>query len=342
VLFAVSVVHVPVTYITCRLLQEARTEAARINEDSRGMLVEINKAQAEVRAARDAMLAAQSDAEGRARALAEELDNLKLLALKRVEELKQVEQARAQKGALMEQLKGKSKEEPGGDQPVEKAELEDLLREVLDLPPLLKLEEQPPLANLPGCTAKMIRPFRDDGTTNEFRELVRTALNELKQKDRLLVHKFVAPPDNQVRTNQFKNELIQIQMKVGLLMFKLDTALEELRSRADQRANETRRWQAMYDYVCAQLELQIGLAYEYNAALGKMRKEFPERDPMLHGGWELVLTENMADRDAEKYFRRGRATLEKMTQDYAKTPWAVLAERELARKLGLQWQPFEK
>jgi hypothetical protein len=106
------------------------------------------------------------------------------------------------------------------------------------------------------------------------------------------------------------------------------------------RAKAPKRWQANYDFMLARLEEQIAYVYEYSSMLGQMRKEFPSRNPAVHGGWRLASSERLqGDATGRKLHRDAQKILDKLAADYAGTPWEVLAKREKLTALGLEWKP---
>ena len=130
------------------------------------------------------------------------------------------------------------------------------------------------------------------------------------------------------------------ERQVARMMGRLNEALEELKAAGEMREAEPKRWQANYDFILARVEAQIAFLYEYQSMLGQMRKEFPPRDPKLHGGWRLAArTDLQGDRDGQKLARHSRKLLEKLAKDHAGTPWEVLAKREKLTALGLEWKP---
>src|SRR5205823_2148440 len=75
---------------------------------------------------------------------------------------------------------------------------------------------------------------------------------------------------------------------------------------------------------------QIAHLYEYQSMLGKMRKEFPPRDPTLHGGWRLTASPRpQGDPAGKKLAKASPELLERVVKDYPGTPWAVLARFQL-------------
>jgi hypothetical protein len=140
--------------------------------------------------------------------------------------------------------------------------------------------------------------------------------------------------------NQLKNRIMNNERDVARLMGRLTEALEELKNAGNMRDAAPKRWQANYDFMLARLEAQIAFLYEYQSMLGQMRKEFPPRDPNLHGGWILAATTTLqGDATGKKLAKDSRKILEKLSKDHAGTPWEVLAKREKLTALGLEWQP---
>ncbi len=140
--------------------------------------------------------------------------------------------------------------------------------------------------------------------------------------------------------NQFKNQVLNDERDVARIMAKLNAAHEDMKSVADKRDAEPKRWQANYDFILARLEAEIAYLYEYQSMLGQMRKEFPPRDPELHGGWKLAATTTLTgDSAGKKLGASSRKALDKMIKEHAGTPFEVLARRAKLTALGLEWKP---
>lgn len=174
---------------------------------------------------------------------------------------------------------------------------------------------------------------------NEFQEQVSAAAQLLREGEKGMTLEFTVPPfGNQQAMNQFNTQLAQIQMNCGLTQFKLDTMLEELDALNDQRAKQSRLWQANHDYVRARLAAQIAFVYEYNAQLGQMRKGVLPLDANKHTGWHLVPQATMTDRDAGKYAQRAKAWLNSLVKDHAGGEWERIAQEEIpGAEAGLKW-----
>ncbi len=149
---------------------------------------------------------------------------------------------------------------------------------------------------------------------------------------------FRAPAPNQEA--RFKGQVEAIERDVARLLGRLNEALDELEAAGETRDAEPKRWQANYDFMKARLQMQIAFLFEYQSMLGQARKELPQRDPALHGGWRLAATTKLqGDSTGKKLERQSRKILEKLAKDHAGTPWEVLAKREKLTALGLEWQP---
>jgi hypothetical protein len=140
--------------------------------------------------------------------------------------------------------------------------------------------------------------------------------------------------------SQFKNQVMNDERDVARIMAKLTEAHEELQAAGEQRAAETKRWKANYDFMLARLEAEIAYLFEYQSMLGQMRKELPPRDAELHGGWKLAATTSLTgDSQGKKMASSSRKRLDRIIQENPGTPWEVLARREKLTALGLEWKP---
>jgi hypothetical protein len=179
-------------------------------------------------------------------------------------------------------------------------------------------------------------------TSNEPDELsseVRKVREELKVNLTVLREGYRAPPGGRAENN-FKTQVLEDERMVADILLPLNETLEELKAAGSERDQAPKRWQANYDFMLARLQAQIAYLYEYQSMLGQMRKEFPRRDPALHGGWRLAAqTELTGDATGKRLAKNSRKLLDQMVKEYAGTPWEVLAKREKLTALGLEWKP---
>jgi hypothetical protein len=176
-----------------------------------------------------------------------------------------------------------------------------------------------------------------EGEPPGLREEVHEERRRLKVDMSVLRDGFAAPPPG--RENQLKTAVLDNEKQVALILGRLKEALEELEAARPMRGEETKRWQANYDYVFARLQEQTAFVYEYQSALGRMRKELPPRDPKLHGRWILAATTRLqGDSAGKKLARDAGKLLDRLVKENAGTPWEILAKRERLTALGLDWQ----
>jgi hypothetical protein len=140
-----------------------------------------------------------------------------------------------------------------------------------------------------------------------------------------------------------KAELLKIQQFPARFQLELEEMLGDLEKvGANRKDDKSKRWQAHYDYVTAQLKFRLAYIYEYNLMLGKVRKdELPPLDEKLgHKGWRLASQEKLqSGKEAREWIADAKKLLNKIVKDHAGTPWEVLAKRERFVNLGLSWQP---
>jgi len=141
---------------------------------------------------------------------------------------------------------------------------------------------------------------------------------------------------------QFKDRVEEDERRVARIMGALEDALSQLRDSkvVEARAMESKRWQANYDFMLARVQLEYAYLFEYQSMLGSMRKEFPPRDPELHGGWKLASQFKLqGDSTGRNFSKKARELLNAIIKNNAGSPWEVLAKREKLTNLGLEWQP---
>jgi hypothetical protein len=139
----------------------------------------------------------------------------------------------------------------------------------------------------------------------------------------------------------FKDRVEDDERRVAKMMGSIDEALEKLRAKnvVEARESECKRWQANYDFLLARVQLEYAYLFEYQSALGSMRKEFPPRNAELQSGWKLASKSKLeGDREGQKAAKAAHALLDKIIKNNPGSPWEVLAKREKLTNLGLEWQ----
>lgn len=213
---------------------------------------------------------------------------------------------------------------------------------------------------LPPISEKVIKDFEaKDGPETELQKAVKHARIELwavspldppadikqevmKVRAKVMVNLNVLKDGYRVPGNEtvFKTQIEKDEKEVALMMLNLEEALKDLGKLEEKRDDESKRWQANYDFVRARLESQVAYLYEYQSALGQMRKELPPRDEKIHNGWKLAATAKLqGDSVGKKLAKKANTTMEKLVKDFPGSPYEVLAKREKFTALGLEWQP---
>jgi hypothetical protein len=125
----------------------------------------------------------------------------------------------------------------------------------------------------------------------------------------------------------------------------LTDLLEEMEKIGTKRGEEpSKRWQAHYDYVLAELKARLALVHEYNTMLAKVKRdELPPLDLKLHGGWKLIPQERLqSPKEVKDYAADAKKLYAKLIKENPGTPWEVLAKRGKLDRLGLAWEPVRK
>ncbi len=216
-------------------------------------------------------------------------------------------------------------------------EIKKILADV-DMPPIS--EDAGPDTKLkaeqfPSFETKKLADYSATGEKTPFRQAVEKARDLLRKKPRLKLE-FRAPAEGM--DAQFKDSVITPEQKhVARLITVHENALDELKALEGEKEKASPRWQANYLYVRAYLEMYIIHLYEYNLALGSMRKEFPDKDK-TQNGWRLVAKSDPSDSALKTRAKAVRKRLDTLAEEAKETPWEVLARRDKLIPLGLDWQ----
>ena len=136
-----------------------------------------------------------------------------------------------------------------------------------------------------------------------------------------------------------KGEAQKAQVKAALSAGKLEGVLDDLKKAADDRAKEpSKRTRADYDLMTAALHNHLARLQQYNAALAGVRTAEADKYP---NGIRIECTSpDPTDKTAAKSAAEARKLLDKVITDHPKTPWAEVAQHELAAPLGLTAVPL--
>jgi hypothetical protein len=220
-------------------------------------------------------------------------------------------------------------------------QLRQLLAEI-DVPPIRITKDEVRLRPeaMPFFTKKVMQNYAEaDGEDTDFRKAVKEAVKVLNTalKGKRLRDEWPVPANEQ----KFKDQVTEYQRKeVAGVQRELTEAFDSLKKAGtpEARAQESKRWQAHYDFILARLQEELAYFNEYQGLQGQIKKELPQLDPKLQTGWRVASQTSLSDRDAKKLAKDADKTLDKIIKDYPNTPWAVLAKRDKLTALGMEWQ----
>jgi S1-C subfamily serine protease len=137
-----------------------------------------------------------------------------------------------------------------------------------------------------------------------------------------------------------KAEAERLAKDSGPALKELQDTLEQLKKVGNEK-EESRLWQANYDFHRARLTAFVAYATEYNHMLDLLRKgELPKRDPKIHHGYRMSPDADTASgADAKRLAEEASGMWQKMTADYKGTVWEDRAEAGKKIQVGLKWQP---
>jgi hypothetical protein len=142
-----------------------------------------------------------------------------------------------------------------------------------------------------------------------------------------------------VESPDFKDVVMRNQAQAHRVEYTVNEALASITGVVKLRDHETsRRWQAHYDLARGRLLAVKLRTHEYNWMCAQMRKD-PQRfkDPRSNS-WRLEPDTRLKSSDkAESVAEEAKALLLRVVRDHPGTPWALLAQRELAHPFGFRW-----
>jgi len=142
-------------------------------------------------------------------------------------------------------------------------------------------------------------------------------------------------------SDAIKKEILKEQEKPADVLSEMNTIYRRLEKVGEKRDEEpSKRWQAHYDYVLAQVLARIAYLEEYSLMLGKIRKD--ELPPLEagHTGYRLASRERLqSGTEVRARVTASKKLFAKVARQHKGTPWEILAKREQLTALGLEWQP---
>jgi hypothetical protein len=197
------------------------------------------------------------------------------------------------------------------------------------------LEEYRPDYNSMAQLVAEVKATGGEGSKYPLRKAVLDAVKVLREAKLSLQETFAGGSNEKV-----KALILEEQRKPARAILELDEVLDKLRKVEGAREKETKRWQANYDYVLAQVLARLAYIHEYDLMLGKIRKD--ELPPLekTHTGYRLSSRERIqAGREVRDLASESKKLLGQLVKEHEGTPWQILAKRDSLAALGLEWQP---
>lgn len=184
----------------------------------------------------------------------------------------------------------------------------------------------------------------DDVRANPAKYPVRAAV--LGAADALRKSAKLMPPSELHHTqtsDKGKTALVDVQEDLAGAILLLEESADALVQAEKRLAGETsKRWQAHHAYLSGAVAARIAYLEELNLAYGMVRAgRLPARDEAKgETGWRLVPAEKLMSKAAvRKLSEAARERFTAVAKAHPNTPWAALAEADLAAKPGLAWEP---
>ncbi len=175
---------------------------------------------------------------------------------------------------------------------------------------------------------------------------IRKAVETLKATDKALVmqQEFLIAA-NDAALAKTKEEIEKTQKaKVADVFFDMSQAVEALSElKAERDKEKDPYWKANYDYTLARLYVRMTQVLEYNAMLGKIRRDdMPELDKQIHKGWRLVPQDKFSDRDSRELSMKALELFKQLGEEHKGTAWELIAQKEGGAPMGFTWVPLDK
>ena len=246
---------------------------------------------------------------------------------------------------------------PGGDS-AGHAVIDNILGEIKMVPAMkTSLQEQASklrAATLPAFSNKSIEPYKADyKTLNELTEMVKKAPEKHPLRAAFFAAKDILAESQKISmreqlagsgplSDKAKAAFLKEQEDPGIMIFTMEKAINEMKEAAELRdKEESKRWQANFDYAYARLQARYVYVFEYNFMLAQIRSDsLPTLEP-FHTGWRIgsrgkVSVNESKVKDTVKSINK---LWKKIAEEHPGTPWAVLATRESRYAMGQEWRP---
>lgn len=144
---------------------------------------------------------------------------------------------------------------------------------------------------------------------------------------------------------QFVNMVTRSQRAAAIVEPKLNQLYDLLKvGERDRGKEESPRWQAGYDLAMGRAMAAKIRAETYNMMLAlvktKLKFDPPQNENARQNNTWVLSPANTIETGSrgEKLAEKARAYLQRVVADHPDTPWALIAERELATPIGWSWR----
>jgi len=136
---------------------------------------------------------------------------------------------------------------------------------------------------------------------------------------------------------ELAQQLSLAQRSAAILQPKIDAICQTLLAGEEDRPRlEELRWRAGYDLALGRALAVKARTDGYNVMLAEAKQGKPFKDEK-NNTWVLRSAETYSNTSLEKLAAQAKTYLDRVVEEHPQTPWAALAERELATPLGWQW-----
>ena len=148
---------------------------------------------------------------------------------------------------------------------------------------------------------------------------------------------FRAPNDNELRKS-----LTEAQRPIAKLDARLDEMMAILMTGEPSREKlGDIRWRAGYDLAMGRVLAMRARAFGYNVTLAEMKSSPKTFQTKGNNAWRLAPSREITSGPSvNKLAEKSAAYLTRVIDQHPGTPWALLAERELAQPMGWEWREF--
>ncbi len=217
------------------------------------------------------------------------------------------------------------------------------LLSALTLPGIRKEIELPPgLAAVYPFSADVMKAYTaDDDANTPLRKATLAALAYIRDQWKFGDGGGLRESLNGSVDETVKKEIAEAQIPIARLELELSEHMHGLEAAGKKLVDEkSKKWQGLYAYALAQLQLRWAFVNEYNLALGTIRTDGLE--PPMGGGtpiYRLVSVDKMkSKKDYTERVEIARESFEKIAKDHKGTPFEILAKMNRNVSLGLTWK----